>query len=194
MVWEEFLKIPTKPKDVLFLLQFFNRGKLYFKKQLFKILHEKFEILYLLFHRIFWAVSHITQPALFASLQARQDEGNCYYVKLIENKKFAQSFFPLVFAFLCVGEKEEDTVFPFSGFPLHPFHLIFVFDYLSTASLLPDFYPLPTWYCIIIMEGRLPLIHTFLSFNLARCPYQTAALKNKEIYYFENNSYKYFVY
>lgn len=121
MVWEEFLKIPTKPKDVLFLLQFFNRGKLYFKKQLFKILHEKFETLYLLFHRIFWAVSHITQPALFASLQARQDGGNCYYVKIIENKKFAQSFFPPCFCiFMCWGEGEGDS---------------FSFLWLSSSSL-----------------------------------------------------------
>lgn len=151
---KNFLKFPPKQRMFYSYFRVLIEVSYILRSKLFKILHEKSEILYILFHRLFWAVSHITQPVLFASLQARQDGGNCYYMKIIENNKYAQSFFPLVFAFLCVGEKEKDTVFPFSGFPLHPFHLIFVFDCLSTASLLPDFSPLLSWYCIIIMEGR----------------------------------------
>lgn len=194
ILWAKFLKIPTKPEDFI-STSIFNRSKLYFKRQLYKILQEEFEIRLPTFSWYYSVtVSHTTQQALFESLQARQGGGNCITIWKSQKIKNLSNLPPPFFLHFCVGGKEKGIVFPFSVFPLQPFHLIFVFDCFSTAPLLPDLCPWLTWCCIIIMEGSFLLMHAFLSFILAKWPYQTATLKNKETYYFENNCCKYFAY
>lgn len=137
ILWAKFLKIPTKPEDFI-STSIFNRSKLYFKRQLYKILQEEFEIRLPTFSWYYSVtVSHTTQQALFESLQARQGGGNCITIwKSQKIKNLSNLPPPFFFAFLCWGEREGHS-FSFlclSSATLSSNLCIWLFLYCSTPS------------------------------------------------------------